>query len=207
MTITAQSANSVDFTFDVTSTDQGAGIVSVSDVYCGNSPYSNASCDGANLIIYFMRNVVEVGSGVAYVDILIDGAIRAHNVPTSSSAGGYDSFTIACPADGLSHTVLVRGKSDAGASVVLPANGDPCSINRCGAGCPDEGSPICDSCYDPPCGVGCPEVNTCACDPTKCGSGGGGNNGDIITQIIAFVTANPVVALGGAGVLAYLLAK
>ena len=174
VTVTAESANTVEFTFSVTGTDQDAGVVSVSDIYCGNSPNSNASCDGANLIIYFYRNVIETGSGVAYVDLYIDGALRSSNIATSSSQSGYDSYTIACPTDGLSHNILMRGKEgDAGASVLLPANGDPCLINRCGAGCPDEYSSICESCYSPPCGIGCPDRNTCACDATKCSSGTG----------------------------------
>jgi hypothetical protein len=204
VTITAESANTVPFEFAVTATDQDAGIVSVSDVYCGNSPNSNASCDGANLIIYFYRNVVETGSGVAYVDLYIDGALRSSNIPTSSSVGGYDSYTIACPTDGAAHTILMKGKYDAGASVVLPAGGDPCLANRCGAGCPDEYSSICESCYNPPCGTGCPDVGTCACDVTKCGSGG---SVEIIDTIVKFISDQPVLALIGAGAIAYIVLK
>jgi hypothetical protein len=217
-TVQAQSANTVDFSFETTATDQDAGIVSISDVYCGNSPYNNASCDGAILIIYFYRNIVEVGSGIAYVDLYIDGALRTANIPTSSTSyNGYDSYTIPCPTDGVDHTILVKGENDIGASVVLPAGGvgDPCATNNCASGCPDTyGANRCALC-----GIDCdttcitnPCANTCSAKPcsqcpnqTGCIHPPGGTG--ILDQILAFIQEQPVVALGAAGVLAYVLMK
>ena len=252
--VTAQSANTVDFVFETFPTNQNAGTVAITNVYCGNSPHNNASCDGSNLIIYFYRIPVTTGNGNAYVDIYIDGVLKVENVQTSSSSAGYDSHTITCPVRNYPQTILVRGKNDGGASVVLPAGGDPCLTDNCGAGCPDEyrcgvcgnicnecesnpcsegcpdyyncntcpngyhcqlclndhcafgcpdhntcgicNNPPCGTCVEPPCGIGCPDYGKPTC----------GKN-SIIDQIIAFINEQPMVALAGAGVLAYLLVK
>jgi len=227
MTVTAVSANTVTFTIQVLDDFQDAGIVSVSNVYCGNRPYNNASCDGSNLIIYFYRTPVETGNGVAYVDIYMDGVLKVGKVPTSSSVAGYDSHTISCPSDNVSHTILVKGKNDSGASVVLPSGGNPCLTNPCGAGCPDQYKcGVCvncgNICQEDHCAEGCTDYYLCGqcgnppcgtCTDPPCGVGcpdygtsicGGSVSSDIFTQITRFITEHPAES-AVAGVIALML--
>ena len=222
-TATARSGNVgvAYFPFTVSGTDTDAGTVRILDVYCGNDPDSNASCDGSQLIIYFLRDVVDPGNGMAYVDIYIDGMVVAASVTVSTTGGNpaYSSYTTTCPNASTSHTILVRGQNgDGGASILLPATGgSTCQYYPCSAGCPNAigadrcalcgidcagicvTNPCDDSCTKKPC-TQCPSQTGCLTTPP---------DGDvsIIDQILAFIAEQPVVAVAGAGVLAYLLIR
>ena len=126
VTVSVKSQNQLDVSAVVASTgsEPGAGSVSVTGVTCGNSPYYNCSCESnEELIIYFSKRVQHQGSGVAYVDVFIDGNLAVSNNPTSTTTGGeevIDSVAIPCPNQNSDHTILVRGKNgDIGASTVL----------------------------------------------------------------------------------------
>lgn len=123
ITVTAKSQNQVALTFAVVATgsEPGAGSVRVTGVTCGTGPDYQCSCESnGQLVVYFSRQVVFAGSGTAYVDVLIDGVTVLSNSPTSAQQG-MDSVALTCPQDGNNHTITVKGKNDAGVSVVLYA--------------------------------------------------------------------------------------
>ena len=123
--ITARSLNQLDADVVVAATgaEPGEGQVNVTAVTCGNSPYFECSCEAnSQLIIYYARTIAAVGQGTAYVDVFMDGTQIVANQPTSTSGGeGMDSVAVSCPDLKSSHTILVKGKNDTGASAVLNA--------------------------------------------------------------------------------------
>jgi len=121
MAQSGSSTQSIAFSVMSIAESPSAGQVQVTGVTCGTGPDYQCSCESnGQLIVYFTRNVVSPGAGTAYVDVLIDGVQVLTNSPTSTQEG-MDSVAVSCPQDGNNHTITVKGKDDAGASVVLYA--------------------------------------------------------------------------------------
>ena len=125
VTVMAKSLNQVTATFTVVGQglEPSAGQVMVKNVTCGTGPDYQCSCESnGELVVYFTKVVTAAGQGVAYVDVLIDNNLVMENAPTSTAqSGGMDSVAVSCPSDGQDHVIAVRGKNDAGASVILRA--------------------------------------------------------------------------------------
>ena len=125
VTVMVKSLNQLTVAAAVVSTgaEPGAGQVQVTGVTCGTGPDYQCSCEAnGQLVVYFTKNVISRGSGVAYVDVLIDGNLALSDSPTSTSqSGGMDSAAVMCPMDGNNHMITVRGNNDIGASVILYA--------------------------------------------------------------------------------------
>jgi hypothetical protein len=125
VTIMVKSLNQLTVAAAIVSTGEepGEGQVQVTGVTCGTGPDYQCSCESnGELVVYFTKNVIAAGSGVAYVDVLIDNQIVLSDAPTSTAQSGtMDSAAVTCPQDGNNHTITVKGKNDVGASVVLYA--------------------------------------------------------------------------------------
>jgi len=136
VTVMAKSLNQVTATFTIVGQglEPSAGQVMVKNVTCGTGPDYQCSCEAnGELVVYFDKVVTAAGQGVAYVDVLIDGNLVLENAPTSTAqTGTMDSAAVTCPSDGQDHVIAVRGKNDAGASVILRA-GTPHGGNFSGA--------------------------------------------------------------------------
>ena len=175
MTITAQSANTVTFTVNVSATDTNAGTFNVTEVYCANQPTASTgtpcACNSGNsseLTVYFQVEPTSVGNGIAYYNVIVNGTTILTNQVTSTTVGvgnqDIDSVSFTCPAAGS--TIVIQPANGAGGSASLPSGGSP------GGGC----SPTCVADYcDPTTNTIWNCINGCASNSgVECGTGGGG---------------------------------
>lgn len=177
--IEARSANTITFNITVSGTDTSAGQVMITGLSCWsqqNNPTGAAkvgcNCDPYGVVLYPQVHVVNVGNGMAYYDVLVNGSVvSANNVASTSSGDGTTSVTISCPSVGS--RITVKGKSDSGASIVLEAkvpDTKTCAEKGCPYGCESDGITCKSSVTCPPsCSYGCIYGTTqCLPAPTGC---------------------------------------
>jgi hypothetical protein len=113
-TVTAKSANSVTFTFTVSGTDTQAGSFIPSYARCLNQEAAgtgspNCECNGGSLTVYFTVEPTDVGNGMAYYDVLVNGSPVLENQVESTYDRHRDSVTIDCPPSGS--VITIRSSS------------------------------------------------------------------------------------------------
>jgi hypothetical protein len=210
--VTAESANTVQFPIDVSEIDQLAGKVTNHSVTCAansNPAYGEpCPCEGGELLLGYSVNVTNVGNGMAYLHVFIDGAERYQFVTTTYDQNHGGIVAIPCPPDGT-HSISIRGDDDIGATVsmVIGDGGSTCLYYPCYPGCPDSitcglcgNAPCGDECITNPCTYGCPDYSACG----KCGNAACAST-DVFEQIIAFLTENPSITIGCAAAVGLLL--
>lgn len=121
MIVSAKSANTITWTVTVSATDTQAGQVKITSLASlSQENYGGeCKCAGNYITMYFTSTPTSVGNGMAYYDVLVNGALVVENGVTSSNEQHRDSVTIPCPLAGS--TITIRGKNDTGASIVTSA--------------------------------------------------------------------------------------
>ena len=214
--INAHRSNDIMFPFTVSAVDTDAGTVTNHLVSCEASTNPPAGqpcpCDGTELLLGYSVTVTKVGNGMAYLHVVIDGVEKYLFTTTTYDPDHGGIMAIPCLPSGT-HSITIRGDDEPGTTVSMNiGSGDTtCYYYPCTAGCPE--STVCGLCGNPPCSSVCvtnPCDNSCSPKPcTQCPSQTLCTTSPISIwdQIIAFINEQPVVALGGAAVLAYLLVK
>ncbi|HPE06198.1 MAG TPA: hypothetical protein PLW50_00555 [Smithellaceae bacterium] len=140
ITVTAKSANILSWTVNVSSTDTQAGSVQISNLTCygaGASLAGDCFCGNAGtpgyITVTFGATATNVGNGMAYYDVYVDGRVVLENrVVNIHNVGERINDSVNVPCASAGSTISIKGKSDVGASVRVGGSGS--NMEQCTAG-------------------------------------------------------------------------